>query len=342
MGTPPERSAHGWRGLVVDERSAGWRIDAYLARRFPAWSRTSIARFIRDEIIVSEERRLKPSSTLNLGERIRMYVPGLAPEEPPPPLPPVLYEDDRVIAFDKPAGLLMHPTGQRWSWALIGLARQARPGARLDLVHRLDRETSGVVVLTKDLEMNVFLKKAFQEHRAHKTYHALVRGVIPWEKQEVDAPIGSREDSEIRIRQGVRPDGSSARTTFRVLERLGAHTLVACHLHSGRTHQIRVHLEHVGFPLLGDKMYGHGDEVFLTYLDDGATPLVRAAAGFPRQALHAARLILPQPGGPELRISAPLPPDMQAVMDGAPPVWPESETDLLAGGEDPDAGGVGD
>lgn len=342
MSELPAKSAHGWRGLVVDERSAGWRIDAYLARRFPAWSRTAIARFIKDEVIVSEERRLKPSSTLNRGERIRLYVPGLAPETPPPALPPVLYEDDRVIAFDKPAGLLVHPSGQRWSWALIGLARQARPGARLDLVHRLDRETSGVVVLTKDSEMNAFLKKAFQEHRARKTYHALARGVIPWEREEVDAPIGHALGSEIRIRQGVNPEGASARTGFRVLGRLAAHTLVACHLHSGRTHQIRVHLEHLGFPLLGDKMYGHPDEVFLRYLDAGADPLVRGAAGFPRQALHAARLILPMPSGPELRLAAPLPPDMQAVVDGAAPLWPESEEDILAGGEDPDAVGGGD
>lgn len=342
MCAAPERSTHGWRGLVVDERSAGWRIDVYLARRFPAWSRTSIARFVREEIIVSEERRIKPSSTLNIGERIRLYVPGLAPEAPPPPLPPVLYEDERVIAFNKPAGLLMHPTGQRWTWALIGLARQARPGAHLDLVHRLDRETSGVVVLSKDMEMNAFLKKAFQEHRARKTYQALARGVIAWERQEVDAPLGHREGSEIRIRQGVCADGASARTSFRVLERLEAHTLVACTLHSGRTHQIRVHLEHLGHPLLGDKLYGHADEIFLRYLDFGADATIRAAAGFPRQALHAARLVLPQPSGPELRISAPLPPDMQAILDGEAPQWPESAEDVLAGGEDADAAGGSD
>jgi len=342
MSETPTSTGHGWRGLVVDRRSAGWRIDAYLSRRFPAWSRTAIARFIREGSIVSEDRRIKPSSTLNEGERLRLYVPGLAPEAPPPPLPPVIYEDDRVIAFDKPAGLLMHPTGQRWAWALIGLARQARPGAHLDLVHRLDRDTSGVVVLTKDSEMNAFLKKAFQEHRAHKTYAALARGVVPWERMEVDAPLGHAEGSEIRIRQGVRPDGASARTTFRVLQRLAAHTLVACHLHSGRTHQIRVHLEHLGHPLLGDRLYGHPDAIFLRYLDEGADEVVRAAAGFPRQALHAARLILPMPSGPELRLQASLPPDLQAVVDGAAPDWPAGAEDLLQGGEDSDTLGSGE
>ena len=335
MITPPPSGAHGWRGLVVDERSAGWRIDVYLARRFPAWSRTSIARYIKEGVILSEERRLKPSSTLNLGERIRLYVPGLAPATPPPPLPPVLYEDDRIIAFDKPAGLLMHPSGQTWAWALIGLARQARPGARLDLVHRLDRETSGAVVLTKDSEMNAFLKKAFHDHKAHKTYHALARGVVPWDKVEVDSPIGSALVSEVRLRQGVRPDGQTARTTFRALERLEGHTLVACHLHTGRTHQIRVHLEHLGFPLLGDKLYGQPDEVFLRYLDHGADEAVRAAVGFPRQALHAARLILPLPGGGELRLNAPLPADMAAILRGEPVAWPDApEVEEIAGSGD--------
>lgn len=334
----PSRSALGWRGIVVDDRSAGWRIDVYLSRRFPAWSRTTIARFIKEGAILSEERRLKPSSTLNLGERIRLYVPGLAPATPPPPLPPVLHEDDQVIAFDKPAGLLVHPAGLRWAWALIGLARQARPGAQLDLVHRLDRETSGVVVLAKDPDTNTFLKRAFQEHKARKTYQALVRGVIPWDKMEVVEPIGRREGSEIRIRQGVRPDGAAAHTTVRVLQRLAAHTLVACHLHTGRTHQIRVHLEHLGFPLLGDKLYGHKDAVFLRYLEHGADEFVRAAAGFPRQALHAAKLHVPHPSGGELRLAAPLPPDMQAVVDGGAPSWGLDEAPDLTG-EDPDAEG---
>lgn len=330
-------AGHGWRGLVVDQRSAGRRVDAWLRARFPDWSRTAIARFIRSGEIRSEDRQLKPSSTLFSGERLRIFVPGLAPDSPPPPLPDILYEDDRLIAFDKPAGLLVHPSGQRWVWALIGLARQARPGARLDLVHRLDRETSGVVVLTKDLDANSHLKKALQEHRVRKTYHALVRGLIPWERRELVAALGSREDSEIRIRQGVRPDGNPARTDFRVLQRLEAHTLVACYPQSGRTHQIRAHLEHLGFPILGDKLYGHEDAVFLRLLEAGADPFVRAATGFPRHALHAARLDLPHPDGWLLRLVAPLPADMAAVVAGTAPCWPD-ESDAPAALDDEAAG----
>lgn len=331
--SPPIPDAErGWRGVVVDQRSAGRRVDAWLCARFPDWSRTAIARFIRSGEIQSEERQLKPSSTLFSGERLRIFIPGLAPETPPPPLPNILFEDERLIAFDKPAGLLVHPSGQRWTWALIGLARQARPGVRLDLVHRLDRETSGVVVLTKDLEANATLKKAFQEHRVRKTYHALSIGVIPWDRQDLDGPLGSRLDSEIRIRQAVREGGMPARTEVRVLQRLAAHTLVACHPQSGRTHQIRAHLEHLGFPILGDKLYGHEDAVFLRLLEAGADEFVRAATGFPRHALHAARLDLPHPDGRALRIQAPLPADMAAIVAGAAPCWPDGAT--AAAGEE--------
>lgn len=327
-------AARGWRGVVVDERSAGRRVDAWLAARFPAFSRTLIARMIKLGEIESEERRLKPSSTLNLGERLRIYVPGLAPDRPPPPLPPVLHEDERVLVFDKPAGLLMHPSGVRWAWALIGLARQSRPGCHIDLVHRLDRDTSGVVVLSKDNEANVFLKRAFHDHGVQKIYQALARGRVEWERQDVDAPLGPSPTSEVRLRQAVVPDGSAARTTFKVLERLDAHTLVSCQLHTGRTHQIRAHLEHVGHPLLGDRLYGQPDAVFLHVLEHGLTPFVRQATGFPRQALHAWRLVVPHPDGGELRLTAPLPADMAAIVAGAAPCWPEdAEADGLAADE---------
>ena len=179
------------------------------------------------------------------------------------------------------------------------------------------------MVLTKDTEMNAWCKKAFQQHRVSKTYQALARGLIPWESQLVDAPLGHAPGSEIRIRQGVVPDGAEARTGFRVLAHLPTLTLLACHLHTGRTHQIRAHLEHLGHPLLGDKLYGHPDAVFLRYLEAGADPLVRAAAGFPRQALHAWKLTLPLPNGQEVRAVAPLPPDLQALLDGAAPDWPD-------------------
>lgn len=324
-----------YRDMTVGDRAEGRRLDAYLAARFPDWSRTTIKEWIQKGGIVSEERPLKASSRLRLGERLRIHIPGIAPTEPPPELPPILYEDDRLIVLDKPPGLLCHPAGDRWTYAVIGLVRRARPKDRVDLVHRLDRDTSGVLILTKDLEANVFVKEAIREREADKRYLAVARGWIPWEHQEVHARIGDAPDSEVRLRKGIVARGQSAHTTVRVLQRIppapGAeppahpdgHTLIELVLHTGRTHQIRVHMEHVGFPLLGDRLYGQPDPVFLRTLSHGYDDeMVRQAVGFPRQALHCASMTVPHPDRRTLTVTAPLAADLQAIVDGAAPSWP--------------------
>ena len=316
-----------YRRLLVSEESAGTRADKWLSLRFSSLSRTVAARHIKAGRVRSEWRGLKGSSPLQADEPLRIYVPGFAPDGPPPPLPAVLLEDARVLVINKPPGLLAHPAGDRFTWAVIGLAKRARPDARVDLVHRLDRDTSGVMVLTKDLEANVLLKERFKTRARdlRKVYLAVVRGVVGWDEQEVDEPIGTHPTSEVRLRRAVTPDGLPARTTFTVLRRvesLGL-SLVRCALHTGRTHQIRVHLEHVGHPIVGDKLYGHPDSVFLDWLDQGASPAVRKQVGFPRQCLHAWRLRLPHPDGDTVELEAPLPADMQALVEGSPPCWEE-------------------
>jgi len=321
--------------MTVGDRAAGRRVDTYLAARFTNLSRTEVAGWIRRGGIRSEDRSLKPSSRLRLGERLRIHVPGLAPQSAPPPLPPVLHEDERLLVLDKPAGLLVHPSGDRWAYAVIGLARRARPEHRVELVHRLDRDTSGVLVLTKDLEANVLLKEEVRSRRVHKTYQAIARGRIPWEEQEVRVPIGEGE-AEIRLRRAVVDGGQAAHTTVRVLRRIPAApgadpsqelTLVELVLHTGRTHQIRVHMEHLGFPLLGDKIYGQPDSVFLHSLEHGDDAVVRQAVGFPRQALHCASMSFTLPDHGALTVRAPLAPDLVALLDGTPPVWPDPEAD---------------
>ena len=310
-----------WRELLLDERAEGRRVDVYLSLRFEGYSRAAMARFVSKGAVLSVGRTLKPSSLLRAGERLRLLIPGIAPDAPPPALPPIVYEDDRFIAFDKPAGMLVHPAGQQFVYALIGLARRARPIPSLDLVHRLDRETSGVVLLAKDVEANAFVKEAIKHHRVTKTYQAIVRGIVPWESTLVDAPIGSAPNSIVRVRRGVVPHGLVSKTEVKVLRRMVAHTLVECRPISGRTHQIRLHMEHAGFPILGDKLYGQHDEIFLEWLREGGTSVVREAIGFPRHALHAASLVFPHPRGSTVRIHAPLAPDMQAIVDGALPEW---------------------
>jgi RluA family pseudouridine synthase len=311
------------RVVRITDRAAGRRVDVFLSLRFSDWSRSLFARFIRSGHVRSDLRTLKPSSTLREGEVLRVYVPGIAPADNPPPLPTILYEDDWMLAIDKPPGMLVHPVGQRWAYALIGIVRRARPDAIVDLSHRLDRDTSGVVLLTKHPDANRHMKTIFAERKVGKTYWALVRGAPGWDETVCDDPLGHAAGSAVELRRGAAADGDSARTRFKVLRRLAGHALVGCKPLTGRTHQIRAHLECIGFPILGDKLYGQPDDVFLEILDAGTTPRVRAAIGFPRHALHARSIAFPHPRtGQILRIRAPLPADMRAIVGGAAPAWP--------------------
>ncbi len=285
------------------------RADVYLAARFEGWSRSAVARAIRRGEVRSTARTLKPSSLLRAREELRITAAELAPAGPPPPCPPILHRDARLIAFDKPPGLLMHPVGRSFSWGLINLARMRFPGEELHLAHRLDRETSGVTVLARDAEANRWLKAAFMGRGVRKTYWAIARGHIPWTERLVDAPIGDDARSPIRLKRGVRPDGQPARTHLRVLWRGRGLSLVECLPETGRTHQIRVHLDHVGHPILGDKVYGQPPEVFLSLYEGRPMPDREALLGHPRHCLHARALTVPHPDGGELTVRAPMPED---------------------------------
>lgn len=334
MEPPAPDSPH--RILPITDRAAGRRADVFLSLRFNDWSRTALAGFIRSGHVVSDARTLKPSSTLKQGEVLRIYIPGIAPFDEPPPMPPVLWEDEWLLAVDKPSGLLMHPVGQKWSWGLVGVVRRARPDADIDLAHRLDRETSGVVIVTKHPDANRHLKKMFSERKVGKVYWAVVRGTPEWDETTCDAPLGHADGSEVILRQGNNPDGAAARTRFKVVHRIppghgGAYSLVACKPLTGRTHQIRAHLEHVGFPILGDKLYGQPDNVFLELLEKGATERVRGLIGFPRHALHARSIAFPHPKtGQIVRVRAPLPPDLRAIVHGGAPVWGDTAAEIEA------------
>ncbi len=296
------------RKVDVPAAAAGMRLDRFLVRRFADRSRSWLARGIRDGAVCdAADRPLRPASPVHAGQVLHVYLPGIATNEPPPPVPPVLHEDPRVVVLDKPAGMLAHPAGTSHAWAAVSLARSRWPG--IDLVHRLDRDTSGCLVLARDPEANRMLKAIFREGEAAKSYEAITRGEIPWDEAELDGPIGPA-DGVIRIQMAVRPDGLPARTEVRVLARRPGATHVAIRLHTGRTHQIRVHLAHAGFSLLGDRMYGVPPEVFLRTLDVGVDDVVIAAAGAPRQALHARRVVIPHPDGGTLEVEAPFPDDM--------------------------------
>jgi len=308
----------GFREVVVPLTGDGMRLDRFLAGFFVDRSRTWLRRGIRDQQVRDpDERPLRASHRVKGGDVLRLYLPEIAPSTGPPPFPDVLYEDERLIAVDKPAGLLTHPAGSTFVWALVTLAKHRWPDDRIDLVHRLDRDTSGVIFLTRDLDANRALKLALKEGRATKEYIALCRGTPDWAERSLRGPIGYRGE-EIRIQMAVRDDGLPAHTDVKVLERGDHLTRVHCRLHTGRTHQIRVHLADAGLPILGDRLYGVPPHVFLDTLDHGVTDATVAATGARRHALHAWRTTLPHPDGGDVTIEAPLPADMRQWWEEQP------------------------
>jgi 23S rRNA pseudouridine1911/1915/1917 synthase len=241
-------------------------------------------------------------------------------------MPQVLYEDKRLLVLNKPAGLLVHPAGPSFVWSLVAVARRNRPGVELHLGHRIDRDTSGVVVLGKDSAANKHLKRMFREQRVDKSYWAICRGQPEWSVHHHRGPIGNDESSEIRIKMGVVAQGPPSSTEFRVLARLDGGALLSCVLHSGRTHQIRVHLEDLGHPLFGDRIYGQPDATFLHIFAEGFDDWALRRVAFPRQALHAREMTVPHPDDDRpIRVVAPFPDDLVGIVQaGVVPSPPEA------------------
>ena len=318
-----------YRELIITNKEAGRRIDVLLSKRFSRFSRAQISKEIENGTIFSTSRSIKPGTCVMLGECIRMIVPELLPSTEPPPLPQIIFEDDLLLLVDKPAGMLVHPTGDFFVWALIGLFKSAYPNHRIDLVHRLDRETSGALLLTKDVEANSFLKKAIIQHQVQKIYLAIVVGCPEWDELDVKVPIDILPKSSLRLRRGFVENGPFCHTKFVVEKRIQhRYSLIRCYLYTGRTHQIRVHLEHIGYPILGDKIYGHHNDFYIQYLQKGLSKDMVQEWILHRQALHAHEIFFPHPSGGHKRVQIPLPPDLQSIVDGREPEWDFSHCPL--------------
>ncbi|WP_164007980.1 RluA family pseudouridine synthase [Pyxidicoccus trucidator] len=317
---------------VVEPNYAGWRLDRYLGQKIRRMTRERLQGVIRRGILC-DERKLKPSTPVYPGLTFRLR--RRASEEPETPTDlPVVFQDEWLMVLDKPAGLPIHPTARYHKGTLVTLLRERFGERHAEPAHRLDRETSGLVVCGRTTDSCRVLGRLFMSRDVHKEYLAVCEGHPPEDSFVVDAPIA--EGTEL-IRIAVRIDaveGKESRTRFQVLQRFSRDgepfALLRCFPETGRQHQIRVHLREAGFPLVGDKMYGPDPGYFDRFSKHCLEPEAWLRLRLPRHALHAARIVFPHPGsGQECAFEAPLPADLTDFIDGRPlpGARPESEPD---------------
>ena len=303
------------REAVVPEAAAGRRFDAVLAELFPEFSRSRLAEWIKSGDALLDGARARPRDPVRGGEPVslRAQLEDQVRAEPEDIPLQVLHEDPEVFVLDKPAGLVVHPGAGNPGGTLVNALLHRDPALaalpRAGIVHRLDKDTSGVMVVARTLEAHTALVAQLSAREVHRQYLAVVVGALV-SGGTADAPIDRHPRD--RIRMAVREDGRDAVTHFRLRERFRAHTALECRLETGRTHQIRVHMAHLKHPIVGDPLYGGP-----LRLPRGASEaLVEALRGFRRQALHAETLEFRHPAsGEPLRVSAPVPADLAALMD---------------------------
>jgi 23S rRNA pseudouridine1911/1915/1917 synthase len=290
---------------TVPDEMGGLRLDQALARLFHQYSRNRLQEWLRAGHILVDGRTAPARRAVSGGERISVTPPRLPASATPRaqrmPLK-VVHEDAALIVIDKPAGLVVHPGAGRPDRTLMNALLAHAPALagmpRAGIVHRLDKDTSGLLVVAKTVEAQASLVRQLAERSMRRVYLALVQGDPP-ASGTIDAPVG--RDAKARTRMAVTHRGKPARTSYKVLERFGRAALVECRLETGRTHQIRVHFQHIRYPLVGDAVYRRG---------------TRHGIAFPRQALHAAELTLRHPAsGETMTWRSPLPRDFKRLVD---------------------------
>jgi len=300
--------------LQIPDAEAGQRLDQALARLLPDYSRSRLKTWIEaGEVLVDGSIR-RPRDKVNGGEMVT--VAGTVTEASTAEaqaIPLVMaYEDKHVFIVDKPAGLVVHPGAgnpdQTLQNALLSRDPELGRLPRAGIVHRLDKDTSGLLIVARSLKAHTALVRMLEAREIHREYEAICRGVMT-AGGTIDAPI-DRHPTD-RVRMAIRDGGRDAVTHYRVIRRFRAHTHVRVQLETGRTHQIRVHLAHINYPIVGDRVYGGR-----LALPKGATEELRTALReFPRQALHAAKLQLAHPvTGKPHEAQAPLPGDMLGLL----------------------------
>ncbi|KWO07993.1 pseudouridine synthase [Burkholderia cepacia] len=305
------------RVVEVPLSLAGERLDKALAQLFPEFSRSRLQSWIEAQRVLVDGAPAKIRQPVPLGARIEL-VPDLLPEQlafTPEPVPlDVIYEDDALVVINKPAGLVVHPAAGNWSGTILnGLLHRYGDAAaglpRAGIVHRLDKETTGLMVVARTLAAQTDLVRQLQARTVKRRYFALVWGTMP-EEGTIDAPIGRDPRERTRMAVVTGASGKPARTHFRTVDtclwQRQPVSAIQCDLETGRTHQIRVHCAHAGHPLLGDPVYGRAR---------GKRSVAPLPDGFARQALHAWRLGLVHPvTGKAMQWRCPLPDDMNALV----------------------------
>lgn len=291
----------------VEETEKNERLDIYLTRKLPELSRSHIQKLTAAGQVTVQGKIAKANHKVQTGEKVQVAIPALKPLEVVPEAIPldILYEDEDVAVINKPRGMVVHPAAGNYQGTLVnallehcddlsGINGVIRPG----IVHRLDKDTSGVMVVAKTDRAHLSLAAQIKDRSAGRKYIAIVHGNIKAEEGLIDAPIG-RHTSDRKKMAVTFHHSREARTKFRVVRRFGEYTVVECRLMTGRTHQIRVHMAYIGHPVVGDPKYGPKKPHF-------------SIAG---QALHSAELVFQHPvSGQEMCFQAPLPQDMKDVL----------------------------
>jgi 23S rRNA pseudouridine1911/1915/1917 synthase len=315
--------------FLVDARFEGARLDVALATILTWRSRESVHRLIDGGYVTLTGRKAVASRRLKIGETVLIDIPPQ--KQPTPDLAvsldfEILYEDRWMLAVNKPPGLAVHPSGRRLDGTLITeLHRRYRRPDDPDrdvvprLLHRIDVETSGVVAVGLDEQFHHLVARQFEDRDVQKVYQAIVHGAPASPEGTIDFSIGDDRRSEVRLKLEARSDGTglSALTHYKTLRTNGRYSLVELYPKTGRTHQLRVHMSAIGCPLVGDKIYGGDESIFLEQLAGKLSEESKQKLVLDRHALHACRLRFFHPMRNEhIEIEAPLPQDMRTLIDG--------------------------
>ena len=318
------------RALRVSSEAAGQRLDVFVQTQLRHTSRTRAQRIVEKSAFDANGKHLRSSDRVREGALILLWREPFEPDEEQPPLP-VLYEDPHLLVIDKPPLVAVHPTARYHKHTVIHRLRADRPQEFLTLVHRLDRETSGILLVAKTPEADRAFKRILEDRTLgrgrrqplEKTYLAITHGVP--EAARIELPLMLDEENSLRVKMRVAPPGTGleSSTGVTVVDAQSGYALVRLALHTGRQHQIRIHLSAVGCPVVGDKLYGPDERMLARAADGELTAEDLTLLELPRQALHAHRYALEHPmTGLPLDLVAPLPADLTAFWQSLRTVGP--------------------